>query len=119
MAELSREWLTSLDDYAQGFKEEAYHGAGLATEHLLESVREEARNRPGWDALADNIEVWSEDGDVIIGVHDSAFVSQAFALEFGDETTPPNPLLRTITNHVDEAGEVYSTHLADQGVADR
>ena len=69
--------------------------------------------------MADNIEVWAEDGILVIGVQDQALVSQAFALEYGDETRPPSPLFRTISTVTDEAGEVYSTHLADTGMADR
>ena len=119
MAELSSEWMTALDSYVQGFKDEAYDGAAAATEHLLEATRERARSRPGWDTLADSIEVWNEEGELVIGVHDNALTSQAFALEYGDETRPPNPLFRTLGPVQAEADEVYANHLADQGVADR
>jgi hypothetical protein len=119
MAELSPEWVSSLHDYLQDFKEEAYLGAGRAAETLLEQTREEARSRPGWDTLADNIEVWSEDGELIIGVHDNALTSQAFALEYGDENNAPNPLFRKINHIVDEAGQTYMNHMADRGLTDR
>jgi Bacteriophage HK97-gp10, putative tail-component len=119
VAELSREWLMSLDKYAQDFKKQANIGVQKATNHLHEEMQNRARSTPGWDQLADNIEVWSDDGQLIIGVRDNAVVSEAFALEYGDETRPPTPMFRTMRDAVDDAGEVYTEHLADAGVIAR
>jgi hypothetical protein len=108
-----------LDEYVQGFKDEASLAADAAAEHLREATRAEARRRPGWDTMADSIEVWAQDGEMVVGVLDNALTSQAFALEYGDETSPPNPLFRTLGSVVQEADDVYANHLADRGVADR
>jgi hypothetical protein len=64
--------------------------------------------------LADNIEVWSQDGHLVIGVQDAALVSQAFALEYGDEVTPPSPLLRTLSADVRGAGELMRNEMESQ-----
>ena len=57
---------------------------------------------------------WSEDGNLIIGVRHQAFVSQAFALEYGDATRPPAPLFRTLGTEQDKASEVFQAEMADR-----
>ena len=115
VAELSREWLTALDDYVQGFKQEALAGMTARAEVLQREVQDKARLTPGWDQLADNIEVWTQEGELVVGVMDSAFVSQAFALEYGDETTPPVPLLRTAGDALEAADTAYMDHMREAG----
>lgn len=85
-----------LQRYAQRAQEEASLAALKAASYLQERVRQRAREDDQWAALADNIEVWSQDGQLVIGIHDQLLSSQAFQLEFGDETTPPSPLFRTM-----------------------
>ena len=65
-----------------------------------------------WSALADNIEVWSQDGRLVIGIHDQLLASQAFALEFGDEHTPPSPLFRTMGPDQEVAQGIMSQSFA-------
>lgn len=109
----------SLDRYAQDFKKQAFVGVQKATEHLHQEMQNRAAHTPGWDQLSDNIEVWSQDGQLIVGVRDNDVLSEAFALEYGDETRPPTPLFRTMQDAVDDAGEVYTQHLADAGAVHR
>ena len=100
-----------LNAYGQRLQEEAQVAADRATSFLHERVVAKARMDPQWTSLADNIEVWSQDGRLIVGVRDEEFVSQAFALEYGDEVRPPTPLFRTLTEDVREASEVFDEHM--------
>jgi hypothetical protein len=61
--------------------------------------------------MADDIEVWSQDGQLVLGVQDEALVSQAFALEYGDEVRPPSPLFRTFNEDIRAAGQVMDQHM--------
>jgi len=82
--------------YARRAQEEAELAAAKAAVFLQDRMQQRAREDEQWSALADNIEVWSQDGRLVIGIHDQLLASQAFQLEFGDETTPPSPLFRTM-----------------------
>lgn len=82
--------------YVQRAQEEAQFAAVKAAAYLYERTVQRAREDEQWSQLADSIEVWSQDGQLVIGVHDQMLVSQAFLLEFGDEHTPPSPLFRTM-----------------------
>jgi hypothetical protein len=50
-----------------------------------------------------------------VGVQDRAFVSQAFALEYGDETRPPIPLLRNMSDAREAAEQTYADHMRETG----
>jgi hypothetical protein len=100
-----------LNAYGQRLQEEAQVAADRATSFLHERVVAKARMHPQWTSLADNIEVWSQDGRLIVGVRDEEFVSQAFALEYGDEVRPPTPLFRTLTEDVRAASDVFDEHM--------
>ena len=80
--------------------------ATKASAFLHERVVAKARLDPQWAPLADHIEVWSQDGKLVVGVRDQEFGSQAFALEYGDEVRPPTPLFRTLTEDMREASDV-------------
>ena len=75
---------------------------------IQERVRERARQDEHWASLADDIHVWSQDGMLVIGVNDQELVSQAMLLEYGDETTPPSPLFRTMGPDQDIAQGIMS-----------
>ena len=65
---IGAEWFNALDDYVQGIEEAVSSSQEVAAETLYDSVVERARNTQGWDMLADNIETWSRDGALVIGV---------------------------------------------------
>lgn len=100
-----------LDAYGRRLQAEAQVAADKAVAFLHERVRDKARMDPQWSSLADHIEVWSEDGKLVVGVRDEEFRSQAFALEYGDEVRPPTPLFRTLTEDIRGASEVYDEHM--------
>lgn len=91
-----QEWLDALDAYAEGLQASTEAASVEASVFLHQKVVDKARANPDWVSLADNIEMWSEDGRLIIGVRNLAYTSQAFDLEYGDEVRPPIPLFRTL-----------------------
>jgi hypothetical protein len=104
-------WTVQLAAYGQRLQREAEAAATKAGRFLQERVQEKARSSPEWAGLADNIEVWSQDGQLVIGFQDEQFRSQAFGIEYGDEVRPPTPLFRTLTADVREADDVYIEHM--------
>lgn len=109
------EWPSSstaaLHAYTDRLQYEAISAAEQAIDYIHERTVARARLDPAWEPLADHIEVWSQDGLLNIGVQDEAFVSQAFALEYGDEVRPPTPLFRTMTADMQHAGELMDEHM--------
>lgn len=87
-------WLDALDRYVDGLLADTAEVAQIGAQYLTDEVVDQAREHPEWVSMADNIDAWSQDGRLAIGVHDTALTSQAFALEYGDENRPPSPLFR-------------------------
>jgi hypothetical protein len=100
-----------LHAYGQRLQDEAQVAAEKATSFLHERVVAKARLDPQWSMLADAIEVWSQDGQLVVGVRDNEMRSQAFALEYGDEVRPPTPLFRTLTEDMREASDIATEHM--------
>jgi len=100
-----------LNAYGQRLQDEAQVAADKATRFLHDRVTSKARMDPEWSSLADSIEVWSQDGRLVVGVRDNEFRSEAFALEYGDEVRPPNPLFRTLTEDIRDASDVFDEHM--------
>jgi hypothetical protein len=97
--------------YGQRLQAESELAAQKASAFLHERVVAKARLDPEWEPLADHIETWSQDGQLMVGVRHQDFVSQAFALEYGDEVRPPAPLFRTLTEDMREATQVADEHM--------
>ena len=100
-----------LTAYTERLQSEAIAAASSAISFIHERVVARAQMDPDWSPLADAIEVWSQDGQLVIGVQDELFRSQAFALEYGDEVRPPSPLFRTLTAEVRDAGQMMDKHM--------
>lgn len=100
-----------LHAYGERLQEEAQQAADQAGKFLHDRIVAKARMQPEWTSLADNIEVWSNDGQLVVGIRDSDMVSQAFAIEYGDEVRPPTPLFRTLTEDMRSAGAVFDDHM--------
>jgi hypothetical protein len=109
------EWPSSLTAeliaYTQRLQADAVSASERAVSFIHERTVARARLNPDWAPLADNIEVWSQDGVLVIGVRDEEFVSEAFALEYGDEVRPPSPLFRSLGSEFREAGEVMQEEM--------
>ena len=103
MAEIAHGWVDALVRYAEGLVVTSLRSAEAAQQVFLRSVQQRAAETEGWSALADNIELWSQDGHLVIGVADIDLASQAELLEYGDMDQAPNPLFRTLTNEAANA----------------
>jgi len=103
--EVDPQWFNALAGYVQDLQATSVQAAESAVNFLHEQVINKARLMEGWSDLADNIEVWSQDGMLVIGLQDNALTSQAFALEYGDEVRPPNALFRDLSGEVRAAGQ--------------
>lgn len=97
--------------YGRRLQKEAVAAADKAAVFLHERVVAKATQDPQWTTMADQIEVWSADGQLIVGIRNDEFVSQAFAIEYGDEVRPPSPLFRSLSEDMREAGQVMTEHL--------
>ena len=100
-----------LTAYGRRLQDEAQVAAEKATAFLHERVVAKAKLDPQWSMLSDAIEVWSQDGQLIVGIRDNDMRSQAFALEYGDEVRPPTPLFRTLTEDMRAASDVMNEHM--------
>lgn len=109
---IGSEWVDDLERYLHGLASVTELASTRAAEYLHEQTVLQARQSERWADVADQIEVWSEDGRLVIGVRDSEFVSQAFEIEYGDEVTPPDPLFRTLTPTVEGMGKVMGQTFA-------
>lgn len=101
----------SLLAYTERLQDEAVHAGDRAVDFIHERVVAKARLDPDCEPLADHIEVWSQDGKLVVGVQDEAYISQAFALEYGDEVRPPSPLFRTFAEDIRAAGQLMDEHM--------
>ena len=101
-----------LNAYGQRLQAEAQVAADKAAAFIHERVVAKARMDPQWGMLADTIETWSQDGQLVVGIRDNEMRSQAFALEYGDEVRPPTPLFRTLTEDMREAQSVADEHMS-------
>jgi len=101
--EIAPGWIDAVQRYVEGLMVDSMQAAQNATEFFRAKVIEIAKQDPDWTSIADNIEVWSKDGQLTIGVQNELFVSQATLLEYGDLETPPNPLFRTLTSATRDA----------------
>lgn len=89
-------WLDALDNYVHGLLQDTHEAAQVSANFLVDRVFETAKAHPEWTTMADNIQVWSNDGYLVLGVQDDVMVSEAFALEYGDDNRPPTPLFRKL-----------------------
>src|SRR4051812_42892640 len=99
-AGISQGWLNNLTRYLNGLHAEAIQRAESSVRFFENEVREKARHTPGWTDLADEINVWSQDGRLWIGINNDRFTSEAWALEYGDKDNTPNSMFRTLTDQV-------------------
>ena len=94
--EIAPGWLDAVQRYVDGLLSTSIAAAESAAKVFKDSVVDQARQSPDWEPLADHISMWSDDGDLIIGVHDPMFTSQASVLEYGTEEVAPQPVLRNL-----------------------
>jgi len=83
----------------------------VGQQHLLQSARERAAQSPAWDGVGERIDTWDEDDRFWIGVRGPSFVSEAYAAEYGTETSRPSPVLRSVNSDAQQASEVASDYV--------
>lgn len=103
--------LADTQDYARRLHEAAVEAGNKMARYVYDRTLIRAQNDPQWAALADNIEVWSQDGQLVIGLNDTSLASQAFQIEFGDEHTPPSPLFRTMGQDFIQGRALANQHM--------
>lgn len=108
--EIAPGWIDAVQRYIEGLVVNSIAAAESATTLFRDKVIERANKDEDWSSIADNITVWSDDGQMYIGVTDPMFVSQATLLEYGDLDTPPNPLFRTLSSEARDA----SAHMRNE-----
>lgn len=110
-------WLDALDRYVEGLYQDTQEAAQVGAHLLTDSAISMARDHPDWVSMADNIEAWSQDGKLVLGVMDDAMVSEAFALEYGDENRPPSPMIRKFQSLVPQVqARIQQELLARRGM---
>ena len=97
---ISQHWLDSFTRYVDRLQQESIERANDTVQYFHQQVQQKARETPGWEAMADEIEVWSQDGMLYVGIRNKAYVSEAWLIEYGDQENAPNSLFRTLTNQV-------------------
>ena len=112
--EIAPGWIADVQRYADNLQAESMAAAYKATEAFHALVVSRAKNDPLWNTLADDIEVWSDDGQLVIGLQREDYVSQATMLEYGDLDNAPNPLFRTLSSEARDAHFVARDHMASK-----
>lgn len=99
--EIAPGWLDAVQRTIDGLMADSIAAAERATQVFHKAVQEIARSDEQWTSMADNIEIWSQDGKLVIGVRDEEFISQAELAEYGGAGYSPNPLFRKLDNAVE------------------
>lgn len=117
MAEIAipSQWFASLSRYLDQLQADTTEAAEHAVSFLHDKVVERARETPEWSDLADEITVWSQDGYLFLGVNNQDRVSEAMALEYGDEVRPPSALFRSLSEDVREANKRWREEMESHG----
>lgn len=108
--EIASGWVDAVQRYVDGLMADSVLAAQNATQFFHEQVVARAQADEDWSSIADNIEVWSSDGQLVIGVQNPVFASQAMILEYGDLEAAPNPLFRTLSSATRDAAK----HMQDE-----
>jgi hypothetical protein len=109
------QWFANLSRYMDGLQADTAAAAQNAVSFLHDRVVERAQMTEGWSDLADDITVWSQDGYMFVGVNNEDRVSEAMALEYGDEVRPPSALFRSLSEDVREANKRWQDEMTAKG----
>jgi hypothetical protein len=100
-----------IERYARTVTAEVAEATDMAAGYVQQRLRQRAEEDERWASLSNDIMVWSKDGSLVIGLAHQEFVSQAMALEYGDEVTPPSPLFRTASPDIAKAQAIANEHV--------
>jgi hypothetical protein len=108
-------WFASVTQYLDALQADTTAAAENAVSYLHDRVVERAREDPDWTDFADDITVWSQDGYLFLGVNNQERVSEAMALEYGDEVRPPSALFRSMSEDVRDANQRWRDEMEAKG----
>lgn len=83
----------------------------VGRDHIVRSARERAAQSPAWDGIGEHIDTWDENDRFWVGIRGPMFVSEAFAAEYGTETTRPSPVLRAVAEDAQQASDVAAEYV--------
>ena len=112
---ISAQWFAAMSQYMEQLQADTTAAARNAVSFLHERVVEKVTATPEWSDLSDEINVWSQDGVLVIGVNNQDRVSEAMALEYGDEVRPPSAMFRTLNDDVREANKRWKEEMESHG----
>jgi molybdopterin converting factor small subunit len=117
MAEIAipAEWFANVSKYLDRLQADTAAAAEHAVSFLHDRVVEKARESDDWSGMADDITVWSQDGYMFLGVNNQDRVSEAMALEYGDEVRPPSAMFRSLSEDVREANKRWKEEMESKG----
>ena len=109
--EFSSDLMRQLNQTVSEYTDAASEAQRIAQETILQSVRETAKESPRWRDLADYVDTWDENDRFWIGIRGPEYVSEAFAVEYGTDEYPPEPIMRTLDGAARVAGYRVSSFL--------
>jgi hypothetical protein len=109
--EIAPGWADAVQRYIEGLIVESLTSAEEATKVFHRAVQERARGDEQWTTLADDISLWNDEGQLVIGFTSPEFASQASLIEYGGDGESPNPLFRTLTSEVSNASQSMQRRL--------
>jgi len=111
---ISAGFFAALDDYAQAVNRAAEEAAQVGMERLVSSLQNAASQNDRWKSIAEHIEVWSQDGQLVVGVRNEGAVSEAVSAEYGDATNPPVPLIRNMPGALTDASQAMNKYMREE-----
>jgi hypothetical protein len=106
-------FLDALYAYAADANEAAQVASQVGLQVLKEGIQREASHQERWADLADEVQVFSQDGRLVVGIPGGQFASEAQTREYGDAEHPPAPLFRMSQNLQDEARAAANKYMND------
>jgi len=105
------DFLAALRQYAQDANDAVQEASAIGFERLRVDAQERASQEPRWDEAAQDIEVWTDEGRVWLGVRNAGTLSEATTAEFGDGEHPPIPIIRSTRDVHKAAQKAFDEHL--------
>ena len=109
---VGEDFLAAVAAYTQAVADAVHTAADRASAHVQESLAREAQASTRWADIAQDIQVYANDGRYWVGVQSPGAVSEAMSAEYGDATHPPVPLIRAgEVRYNREAADIMEEHL--------
>lgn len=81
-----------------------------AAAQLQRVATERAKATPAWEKLASYVEVFADNGDIVLGTQNPAWADAMRTVEYGTGDEAPSPVLRTtLTSQLQPMGKTMQT----------